>query len=129
MNNSCDNIGNNTVDNIDDDIYQDIINKYIEYYKKTYTDKNIKHMFENIDYDDETSTNHIMESFYSDILNYNNIDNNIYVNGIDFDKNKHTDLYGLKIDDKIICVSFCIISLIIEIINNNYKDWFIIHLK
>jgi hypothetical protein len=125
MNNSCDNIG----DNIDDDIYQDIINKYIEYYKKTYTDKNIKHMFENIDYDDETSTNHIMESFYSDILNYNNIDNNIYVNGIDFDKNKHTDLYGLKIDDKIICVSFCIISLIIEIINNNYKDWFIIHLK
>jgi hypothetical protein len=119
---------NNNTNNIND-IYQDIINKYIEYYKKAYPDKNVKNMFENINYDDETSTNHIMEMFYTEILKFNKIDNNVYINGEDFDKNKHEDLYGLKIDNTIICVSFSIISLIIEIINNDYKEWFIIHLK
>jgi hypothetical protein len=119
---------NDNTNNIND-IYEDIINKYIEYYKKAYPDKNVKNMFENINYDDETSTNHIMEMFYTEILKFNKIDNNIYINGEDFDKNKHEDLYGLKIDNNITCVSFSIISLIIEIINNDYKEWFIIHLK
>ena len=125
-------INTENIVNIDDNIndtYQDIINKYIEYYKKTYPDKNVKNMFENINYDDETSTNHIMEMFYTEILKFNKIDNNVYINGEDFDKNKHEDLYGLKIENNIVCVSFCVISLIIEIINNNYKEWFIIHLK
>jgi hypothetical protein len=112
-----------------DDIYQDIINKYIEYYKKSYPDKNVKNMFENINYEDETSTNHIMEMFYTEILKFNKIDNNVYINGEDFDKDKYDDLFGLKIENNITCVSFSIISLIIEIINNDYKDWFIIHLK
>jgi hypothetical protein len=131
---------NNNIDDIDDietnnlnDIYQDIINKYIEYYKKTYTDKNVKNMFENINYDDQTSTNHIMEIFYTEILKYNKLDNKIYTNSDDFDKDKYTELYGLQINGNIKCVSVCILSLIIEIINNqndnDYKNWNIIHLK
>jgi hypothetical protein len=131
---------NNNIDDIDDietnnlnDIYQDIINKYIEYYKKTYTDKNVKNMFENINYDDQTSTNQIMEIFYTEILKYNKLDNKIYTNSDDFDKDKYTELYGLQINGNIKCVSVCILSLIIEIINNqndnDYKNWNIIHLK
>ena len=115
------------------DTYQDIINKYIEYYKKTFPDKNVKNMFENINYDDQTSTNHIMEMFYTEILKFNKIDNAIYNNSDDFDKDKFNELYGLQIinndNTQIKCVSFCIISLIIEIINNDYKNWNIIHLK
>jgi len=131
---------NNNIDDIDDietnnlnDIYQDIINKYIEYYKKTYTDKNVKNMFENINYDDQTSTNQIMEIFYTEILKYNKLDNKIYTNSDDFDKDKYTELYGLQINGNIKCVSVCILSLIIEIINNqndnDYKNWNIINLK
>ena len=122
------NINDNDIKDIND-IYQDIINIYIEYYKKTYPDKNIKNMFENINYDDQTSTNHIMEMFYTEILKFNKIDNNVYISSDDFDKNKFTELFGLQIDNSIKCVSFCVISLIIEIINNNYEKWNIIHLK
>ena len=115
------------------DIYQDVINKYIEYYKKTYPEKNIKNMFENINYNDETSTNHIMEMFFTEILKFNKFDNNVYNNCDEFNKDEHTELYGLQIIDnditQIKCVSFCIISIIIEIINNDYKNWNIIYLK
>ena len=111
------------------DIYQELINKYIEYYKKTYPEKNITNMFDNIDYDDQTSTNHIMEMFYFEILKFNKIDNNVYTHGEDFDKNKLDELFGLKVNEEIKCVSFCIISLLIEIINNAYQDWNIINIK
>ena len=117
------------MDTIDTEIYENLLNRYIEYYKKAYPENNIKNMFDKINYDDQSSTNHIMEMFYTEILKFNKIDNNVYINGEDFDKNKHEDLYGLKIENNIVCVSFCVISLIIEIINNNYKEWFIIHLK
>jgi hypothetical protein len=70
-----------------------------------------------------------MEMFYTEILKFNKIDNNVYINSEEFDKDKYDDLYGLKINNNIVGVSFCIISLIIEIINNDYKEWFIIHLK
>ena len=103
------------------EIYQDIINKYIEYYKKTYPEKNLKNMFENINLDDQTNTNHIMEMLYTEILKFNKIDNNVYIDGSNFDKDKYNELFGLKVDNNIKCVSFCIISLLIEIINNNYN--------
>jgi hypothetical protein len=109
------------------------LNKYIEYYKKTYPDKNIKNMFQDINFDDQTSTNHIMEMFYFEMLKYNKCDNNIYdsIDLINNDQNNNDklELYGLQINNKnIICVSYSIISLLIEIINNNYNDWVVINL-
>ena len=125
-------IDNNSDNNSDCDITnirQTLINKYIEYYNKAYPEKIVKNMFENINYNDQTSTNNIMEMFYTEILKFNKIDNNIYTSSDNFDKNKFNDLYGLKINDDIKCVSFCIISLLIDIINNDYPNWIIINLK
>ncbi len=114
---------------IDCNIYQELINKYIEYYKKTYPEKNIKNMFHDINYDDQTSTNHIMEMFYFEMLKYNKIDNNIYDSIDNIVSDTKTELYGLQINNKdITCVSYSIISLLIEIINNDYKDWVVINL-
>lgn len=119
-------------DNINDNIgdtYQDLLNKYIEYYKKTYPEKNIKNMFHDINFDDQTSTNHIMEMFYFEMLKYNKIDNNIYDSIDNIVSDTKTELYGLQINNKEIkCVSYSIISLLIEVINNDYKDWVIINL-
>jgi len=135
INTSTNNINDNHDDNLDDnhddnsgDNYQELINKYIEYYKKAYPEKNIKNMFDNINIDDQTSTNHIMEMFYTEILKFNKIDNNVYTNSDDFDKTKFNELFGLKINEEIKCVSFCVISLLIEVINNNYTKWNIINL-
>jgi len=113
------------------DIYQELINKYIEYYKKTYPEKNIKNMFQDINFDDQTSTNHIMEMFYFEMLKYNKINNNIYdsIDDLNNISDTKTELYGLQINNKDIkCVSYSIISLLIEVINNNYKDWVLINL-
>ena len=107
------------------DIYQELINKYIEYYKKTYPEKNIKNMFQDINFDDQTSTNHIMEMFYFEMLKYNKTDNNIYhsIDDLNNISDTKTELYGLQINNKDIkCVSYSIISLLIEVINNNYKE-------
>ena len=65
-----------------------LVNKYIEYYKKTYPEKQIKNMFDGIDLNDDKSTNHIMEMFYTDILKYNKID---LQQIIDF-KNTHSNV-------------------------------------
>jgi hypothetical protein len=137
MANNNDTTNNNTTNNeniFNDniyDIYQELINKYIEYYKKTYPEKNIKNMFQDINFDDQTSTNHIMEMFYFEMLKYNKTDNNIYhsIDDLNNISDTKTELYGLQINNKDIkCVSNSIISLLIEVINNNYKDWVLINL-
>jgi len=122
----------NNNNSIDCDIYQELLNKYIEYYKKAFPEKNIKNMFQDINFDDQTSTNHIMEMFYFEMLKYNKYDNNIY-DSIDLinnnQNNNKLELYGLQINNKEIkCVSYSIISLLIEVINNDYKDWVVINL-
>ena len=142
MDNNNNNDNNNDNDNLDINItshnniddnsgetYQDLMNKYIEYYKKAYPEKNIKNMFHDINFDDQTSTNHIMEMFYTEILKFNKIDNNVYTNSDDFDKTKFNELFGLKINEEIKCVSFCVISLLIEVINNDYTNWNVINLN
>ena len=95
------------------DIYQELINKYIEYYKKTYPEKNIKNMFQDINFDDQTSTNHIMEMFYFEMLKYNKTDNNIYhsIDDLNNISDTKTELYGLQINNKDIkCVSYAKIN-------------------
>lgn len=122
-------MSDNNNNSIDCDIYQDLLNKYIEYYKKTYPEKNIKNMFQDINFDDQTSTNHIMEMFYFEMLKYNKIDNNVYDSIDNIVSDTKTELYGLQINNKdIICVSYSIISLLIEVINNDYKNWVVINL-
>lgn len=126
--NDINNQNNLEDDSLVGDIYQELINKYIEYYKKTYPEKNVKNMFHDINFDDQTSTNHIMEMFYTEILKFNKIDNNVYNDSDDFDKTKFNELFGLKLNDKIKCVSFCVISLLIEVINNDYTNWNIMNI-
>ena len=119
----------NTNDDIICDKYQQLLNKYIEYYKKIYPENNIKNMFDKINFDDQTCTNHIMEMFYFEMIKYNKIDNNIYDSIDSIEDNNITELYGLQINNKDIkCVSYSIISLLIEVINNDYKDWVLINL-
>ncbi len=122
-------MNNNTNDT---ELYENLLNRYIEYYKKAYPENNIKNMFDKINYDDQTSTNHIMEMFYYEMHKYNKLDNEVYVslNDIQLEQNeKINQLFGLQINNhEIVCVSYCIISLLIEIINNDYKIWNIINI-
>jgi predicted transcriptional regulator len=111
--------------------YEQLINTYIEYYRKTFPENdNMKNMFDNINYNDPTCTNHIMEMFYTDILKHNKINNDIYIDVNDIDDIDDIDeLYGLKIENNLKYISQSVISLIHIIIDNNYKNWIIFNLK
>lgn len=107
-----------------------LINNYISYYRKTYPDKNIKNMFDDINYDDKSSTNHIMEIFYEDLLKHKNNNNkDIYIDFNDIDINNVDELYALKIDEEIKYISESIISLLYVVTNDKYDNWYIINLK
>jgi len=113
-----------------------LINLYMIYYRKAYPEKKIKNMFDNITEDDMLATNHILESFYEEILIYKTIDNKVYteVNNTEL-LEKRDIVYGLYIDNCITCIAFSIVSLLIEVIKLNYdiKDninkWNIINIK
>ena len=107
-----------------------LINRYIEYYRKTHPETQIKNMFDNINYNDLSSTNHILEMFYTDILKHNKIDNDIYTDASDIDKesDSNVELYGLKIDGEIKYLSKSVISLLLNVIEHNYTDWVIFNL-
>lgn len=111
-----------------------LINRYIEYYRKTHPETQIKNMFDNINYSDLSSTNHILEMFYTDILKHNKIDNDIYADADLINSDKHSDkdqheLYGLKIDGNIKYLSKSVISLLLNVIEQKYTDWIIINLS
>ena len=55
---------------IDDNVYTNILNLYIQHYKKTYPEKTITSMFDGINVDDFSSTNHMLESLYEEMLKY-----------------------------------------------------------
>jgi hypothetical protein len=109
--------------------YEMLINKYIEYYRKTYPENQVKNMFDNINYSDLSSTNHIMEMFYTDLLKHKKICNDIYVDASEVDFENIDELFGLKVDEEIRYVSQSVISLIHDVVNNKYVNWFIINLK
>jgi hypothetical protein len=116
---------------MEDNRYEYLINTYIEYYRKTYPENdNIKNMFDKIDYNNPSSTNHIMEMLYTDILKHNKINNDIYIDIDDINEiDEIDDLYGLRIENNLKYISQSVISLIHTIINNNYKNWIIFNLK
>jgi hypothetical protein len=109
--------------------YELLINKYIEYYRKTYPENQVKNMFDNINYSDLSSTNHIMEMFYTDLLKHKKINNDIYVDASEVDFENIDELFGLKVDEEIRYVSQSVISLLHDVVNKKYDDWFIINLK
>ena len=109
--------------------YEMLINKYIEYYRKTYPDNKVKNMFDNVNYSDLSSTNHIMEMFYTDLLKHKKINNDIYVDATEVDFETIDELFGLKVDGEIRFISQSVISLLHDVVNKKYSDWFIINLK
>ena len=109
--------------------YELLINKYIEYYRKTYPDNKVKNMFDNVNYSDLSSTNHIMEMFYTDLLKHKKINNDIYVDATEVDFETIDELFGLKVDGQIRFISQSVISLLHDVVNKKYSDWFIINLK
>jgi hypothetical protein len=78
--------------------------------------------------DGTTKINIEKEGKYLQLNNVYTLDNNVYTNSDDFDKTKFNELFGLKINEQIKCVSFCVISLLIEVINNDYTNWNVINL-
>jgi hypothetical protein len=106
---------------IEDDVYTNILNLYIQHYKRTYPEKTITSLFDGINVDDYSSTNHMLETLYEEMLKYNNT-----INVEEYESN----LYGLSIDGNIIEKSNNIIKLLLTI-NQKYKhtNWFIVNLK
>lgn len=109
------------------DKIENIVNRYFEYYKKIHPDKIIKNMFDEINYDDPTSTNHILEMFYEALHLHKNINNDVYETIEDIDIHNIDDLYLLEMKDKKY-VSQSIISLL-YILDNYSGEWSIINLK
>ena len=115
----------NNNDNNNDDVYEILLNTFIIYYKKTYPTDNIKTMFDNINR--EGDTNKILESFYEAIVDYNHSEHKEalnYSNDIIHEINKD-DYYVLKNNNIPTKISDNIIALLIEVINNEYKEWYI----
>jgi hypothetical protein len=114
-NNLDNNLDNNNL--VDEDIYVELLNTFILHYKRTYPEKAITSMFDNINLDDYSSTNHMIEMFYEEMLKYS-------------DKIKNNELFGLSIDGDIVNTSNSIINLLLVIIEK-YKssNWLIINLK
>jgi hypothetical protein len=108
------------------DKMDNLINRYFQYYKKINPDKVIKNMFDNIDYDDPTSTNHIMEIFYEELLKHNKINNDVYESIEDINIDDVDELYMLEMCDKKY-ISESVISLL-YILSDYNGDWNIINL-
>ena len=74
----------------------------------------------------------LFRSFYYEMQKYNKLDNEVYtsMDEIQLEQNeKINELFGLQINNnEIVLVSYCIISLLIEIINNDYTNWNIINI-
>ena len=117
MNEENDNNNNKINIDYDSDIYVELLNTFILNYKKMYPEKVITSMFDNININDYSSTNHMIEMFYEEMLKYSN-------------KIKNNDLFGLSVDDNIISTSNNIIELLLQVIDKHKNsNWVIINLK
>lgn len=106
---------------------ENLVNRYFEYYKKIHPDKVIKNMFDNINYDDPTSTNHILEMFYETLHLHKNINNDVYESIEEINIDNIDDLYLLETKDKKY-ISESVISLL-YILDDYNGEWNIINLK
>ena len=104
-------------------IYSQIVNNYIIYYKTINNKDDDFTIFDGIDYDDDTSTNMVMEKFYEEILKYkvNEHTNPDYIKIYDYDQRDN-----VKVNDELYCITengkpkyigTSLFSLLIELTN------------
>ena len=106
---------------------EELINRYFQYYKKIHPDKCIKNMFDDIDYNDPTSTNHILEMFYEELLKYRKINNDVYETIDEINIDEIDEFYLLEFSDKKY-MSQSVISLL-YMLDDFQGEWIIINLK
>jgi hypothetical protein len=109
--------------NLNDNI-ENLLNIFVQYYKKTFPDNKLNHFFDNIvQYDD---TNKMMEHFYECINDYKA---SSYKESIDYDQNNIDSFeegYILHVNDEKVKVSDNILSLLIDVINSfSSENWLI----
>lgn len=102
-----------------------LFNNYLIFYNSKNKLKN--NIFDNINYEDKTSTNNQLEIFYDQYLKYNSIKNNeleIYTsNSTDNKTLKESDeLYCLNINNKEF-YSTKLFTLLFYITNENLENW------
>lgn len=95
-----------------EDIYVEIINKYISFYKKEIKKSNL---FDDIDFSNFCSTNNQMELFNEEIEKFKR-ENESYRDIINYDS-KNPKKYTLKKNGQDYLMSDSLISIIIENIN------------
>ena len=108
---------------MDNNTYELLLNTFMLYYKKINPNDKIKSMFDNILREDDT--NKPMEMFYEAITDYKSSE---YKDALDYSENLNInkdDFYVLKENNIPVKVSDNILSLLIEVINNDYSKWFI----
>lgn len=113
-----------------DVFYVDMINNYLEFYKKYNNKKQDYTFFDGIDTTDPTSTNHAMEQFFEKMSEYkiNEISNPEFIEIYEYDelykiKDKINDeLYGIFKNGLPFYVSLSFFSLLIELTNLKNED-------
>lgn len=103
-----------------------MLNNYMSYFNEMNNTK--KNMFDGIDYSDETSTNLPMAAFYNlmsiNTENTKNHPDKVKVYYEDSEEMKHaSELYALRVDNKIVCYSQDVFELFRVLTENNYKRW------
>lgn len=110
----------NNEDNQQLENLEHILNIYVMYYKKTFPNEKLNSFFDNIrNYDD---TNKMMEHFYQCLQDYKA---SKMKKSVEYNEDKLEEIdekYVLKINDENRYMSDNIISLLIDVINNNYEE-------
>jgi hypothetical protein len=111
----------NTEDNQQLESLENILNVYVMYYKKAFPNEKLNSFFDNINnYDD---TNKMMEHFYQCLQDYKA---SKMKNSVEYNEEKLEEIeekYILVINNENKYMSDNIISLLIDVINNNYEDY------
>jgi hypothetical protein len=107
--------------------YMCLFNNFMIHHNNT--NATTKHMFDGIDYKDDTSTTFTMESFYRTMTTYN--DNKTHnpkklklvdpTN--DYELSDATDMYCLKVDNNIHYYCQDIFALLVDVTEKKYGNW------
>jgi len=113
-----------------DIFYVDMINNYLEFYKKNNNKNQDYTMFDGIDTTDPTSTNHSLEQFYEQMCKYkaDEVSNPKFIEIYTYEEmykiknNIDDELYGIFKNGFPIFVSLSFFSLLIELTNLKNED-------
>jgi hypothetical protein len=111
-------------------------NIYLSYFKNLYNKKQSYKLFDELNDNDDESTNRCMELFYEDMLKFESSDdpekNDLFPSDSDeIDINECDDLYALYIDNKHVYSCKFIMPIIKQLAMNDWdtKNWTIVPLK